>query len=286
MRLIRHKIVGLSLCLAGASLILLPGCPAPTLDPFTAPPPSDTQDNWDPPDGMDLAWSDEFDGPDIDLSAWSYETEATGWSHTWNCEWQRYTDNGTGGPNASINNGVLVIRALKTTGGDGGYTSARLVTKGKRSWKYGVIVARMQLPYGQGMWPAFWLMGNSGAWPANGEIDIMEMIGGGTKDRISHGAVHWENGGHCSTGGEYQNAEPLAADWHYYELNWTPKTITIKFDGQTVHTQDITSTDCDEFRQPNYALLNLAVGGTWPGPPDATTVFPQYMYVDWVRVYQ
>ena len=286
--MVRIRVISVffALCLVFAFSVLLPGCPAPTFEPFTAPPPSDSPDTWVAPAGKSLVWSDEFDGPGIDLSTWSYETEATGWSPTWNGEWQRYTNNGTGGPNASINDGALVIKAEKTCGGDGGYTSARLVTKGKKSWRYGVIVARMQLPCGQGMWPAFWLMGNSGAWPANGEIDVMEMIGGGTNDRISHGAIHWDNNGHCTAGGTYQNAAPLASDWHYYELDWTPTAITVKFDDNVVFTKDISAAEFEEFRQPAYALLNLAVGGTWPGPPDGTTAFPQYMYVDWVRVYQ
>jgi beta-glucanase (GH16 family) len=270
-------------------VILLPGgCstePRPG-EPFTAPPPSSSPDTWTTPSGYSLVWSDEFDAPCIDLSIWSYETEATGWSPTWNGEWQRYTDNGTGDRNASINDGVLVIKAIETTGGDGGYTSARMVTKNKHSLQYGIIVARMQMPYGQGMWPAFWMMGVSGGWPANGEIDILEMIGGGIKDRTVHAALHWENGGHQSAGNEYIHSEKLCADWHYYECEWTPDSIVMWFDRERYFSQDIAAEPFSEFHQPFYMLINLAVGGEWPGPPDGTTVFPQYLYIDWVRVYQ
>jgi beta-glucanase (GH16 family) len=271
------------------------GCPSPPdpLERFTAPPPSGSADTWDPA-GRTLVWSDEFTGPDINLQDWCYETEATGWCHEWNGEWQHYTDNDEGGSNACINNGALVLRALENGGGLEGYTSARLVTKGKRSWRYGTIVARMQLPYGQGMWPAFWLMGNTGAWPANGEIDVMEMIGGntagGTGDRRTYGTIHWAGTNtppdHKSAGGNYLNAASLSADWHYYELEWNATTITIRFDGHDVMSRSIVGAEFDEFRQPFYLLFNLAVGGTWGGYPDGTTVFPQYMYIDWVRVYQ
>ena len=241
-------------------------------EPFTAPAPSATADSWTEPAGYHLAWSDEFDGPDIDLSNWNYETEATGWDPSRNGEWQRYTDNGTGG-------------------GNGGYTSARMVTQGKHSWQYGIIAACMQLPYGKGIWPAFWMMGVAGAWPANGEIDIMEMIGGegnpgGDYDNITRAALHWDNSGHQSVGGTHLMPDKLAADWHYYICEWTATSITIKIDDITVFSQDITSSQFDEFRQPAYILLNLAIGGDWPGPPDSNTVFLQYMYIDWVRVYQ
>ncbi|MBN1697626.1 MAG: glycoside hydrolase family 16 protein [Spirochaetales bacterium] len=272
-------------------IFFLQSCPSEprVREPFTAPPPSTSEDTWSAPDGFTLAWSDEFDGPDIDLSNWSYETQATGWSPSWNGEWQRYTDNGTGDRNASINDGVLVIKAIETSGGDGGYTSARMVTKWKHSWKYGIIAARMQMPYGQGMWPALWMMGVSGGWPACGEIDILEMIGGGTdgiNDRIVHSAMHWDDGGHETNGDDHEHNEKLADDWHYYECVWEEDSVTMRFDGTPVFSQSITAQETSEFHQPFYILLNLAVGGFWPGPPDETTVFPQYLYVDWIRVYQ
>jgi beta-glucanase (GH16 family) len=255
-------------------------------EPFTAPPPSSNTDNWTPPPGYQLVWSDEFDDPEINLNNWSYETEETGWSPTWNSEWQRYTDNGTGDRNASINNGVLVIKGIDTDGGNGGYTSARMVTKNKQSWQYGIIAARMQLPEGQGMWPALWMMGINRGWPACGEIDILEMIGGGAKDQIARAALHWDNGGHQTIGNTRTMPEKLSADWHYYECVWTATSITIKIDGNEYFTKDISDGQFEEFRQPFYLLLNLAIGGEWPGPPSSSTEFPAYMYIDWVRVYQ
>lgn len=261
--------------------------PDADFEPFIAPSPSSAADTFVAPAGQSLIWADEFDGEGINLDNWSYETEQNGtWSHSWNNEWQRYTDNDTGGPNASINDGVLVIRALKTNGGDGGYTSARLVTKGKHSWRYGTIVARMQLPYGQGIWPAFWMLGDYGEWPANGEIDIMEMIGGEIHDNTTHATIHWLDGTQISAGDSYVHDTKLADDWHYYKLTWTENSMTFWFDDVVVFTGDISSPAMSEFHQPFYLLLNLAVGGGWPGPPDVTTEFPQHLYVDWVRVYQ
>ncbi|MBN1647831.1 MAG: glycoside hydrolase family 16 protein [Spirochaetales bacterium] len=256
-------------------------------EPFTAPPPSGSSDTWTDPAGYTLVWSDEFTDPAINLENWSYETEDTGWSPSWNGEWQRYTENGTGDRNACINDGVLVIKGIETTGGNGGYTSARMVTKDLHSWQYGIIAARLQLPYGQGMWPAFWILGNNGSWPANGEIDIMEMIGGADqRDYTTHAAVHWDDNGLTSASDELVMPEKLCDDWHYYECEWTASSILIRIDGTTVLTQDITTAAMSEFHQPAYILLNLAIGGTWPGPPDETSEFPQYMYIDWVRVYQ
>lgn len=252
---------------------------------FFAPVPSNTFDTYTPPVGYSLVWSDEFLGNDINLSNWAYETENTGWSHTWNHEWQRYTDNATGSANACINNGVLVLKAVKSGDGDGGYTSARMVTKGLHSWQYGRIAARIQVPSGQGIWPAFWLIGNEGVWPGCGEIDIMEMIGG-VLDDTTHASIHWENGGHQYHHEQYTSPTKLSADWHYYEAEWTSSNVTVYFDGIQYFTHHITGPEYTELRQNAYLLLNFAIGGDWPGYPDSTTVFPQYMYVDWVRVYQ
>ncbi|MCX7820389.1 MAG: glycoside hydrolase family 16 protein, partial [Brevinematales bacterium] len=126
--------------------------------------PSTDNDNYSPGSGYTLLWSDEFNDNAIDLNKWSYETKATGWSQSWNNELQDYTDNGTGGPNAFITNGILVIKAIKVNNNNtyDSYTSARMVTKGKKYWKYGKVVARIALPYGKGVWPAFWMLGNSG----------------------------------------------------------------------------------------------------------------------------
>ena len=246
--------------------------------------PSTNGGTFNPGPGYTLVWSDEFNGDSIDTSVWSYETEATGWSHYWNNELQHYTDNGRGGPNAFVTNGMLVIKAIKVNDNNtfDSYTSARMVTKGKKSWQYGVIAARIALPYGKGIWPAFWMLGNNETWPACGEIDIMEQIGN-PSNRV-HATLHWYDGGHKYYGTSTNIQNPL--EFHIYHAEWTRTYIKIGVDGNFYFNMDITGPAVTEFHQPFYILLNLAVGGNWPGKPDSTTKFPQYMFVDWVRVYQ
>jgi len=256
----------------------------------------------EPPRYNDLYWSDEFNGPGIDLTTWNYETEENGWSHTWNKELQRYVDDGKGGENAFVRDGCLVIRALKVNDANeyGSYTSARLTTKGTREFQYGRISARMKLPYGQGVWPAFWMLGSSTAghtWPKCGEIDIMELVGGsgGKKsDRTVHGTLHGEGySGDKGITGHYQLAagKKFADAFHVFEIEWDEKGITWFVDGTRYNR--ILKTDISrikgaawDFDHPFYILVNLAIGGGWPGKPDGTTIFPQYLYVDWIRVYR
>lgn len=251
--------------------------------------PSTNGDSYTQPSGYNLVWSDEFNSNIIDLNNWNYDTGAWGWG---NNEWENYTYNGTGGNNAFVTNGVLVIKAIKTTGGLGGYTSARMKTQEKKWWRYGVIVARLILPFGKGIWPAFWMLGTNITtvnWPKCGEIDIMEMIGGSTiNESTTYGTLHWgENpsNGHLYEGSSFKNNETLSGNWHYYEAEWNPSNITIRFDGNTVFSKDVSSLS-NYFDHPFFIILNIAVGGNWPGYPDSTTIFPQYMFADWVRVYQ
>ncbi|MDA3899636.1 MAG: glycoside hydrolase family 16 protein [Spirochaetes bacterium] len=233
-----------------------------------------------------LIWSDEFDGTEIDTSVWSYETTATGWSQSWNQEWQLYTNNGTGGKNAYIKDGVLVIQANMTssTHQQSAYTSARMVTANNRSFKYVKVAARMALPYGSGIWPAFWMLGESRQWPASGEIDVMEMIGGSGHDNQVHATLHWDDGGHKYKGSKTEIENP--AQFHIYELEWDSEKIRIGVDGNFYFSMDITDDSLSEFHQPFYLLLNLAVGGEWGGYPDNSTIFPQYFMIDWIRVYE
>jgi|GEM_PF-5207839 len=152
-----------------------------------------------------LVWADEFNGSRIDLSSWSYETTRTGWDHAWNSELQDYRDDGTGGDNAFVREGCLVIKAIRVNDANqyGSYTSARLTTKKRHIFQYGRITARMKLPVGQGSWPAFWMIGDdidSASWPRCGEIDIMELAGGlhdhngifpdSRNDWTIHGTLH------------------------------------------------------------------------------------------------
>ena len=261
--------------------------------PYT-PQPSTNQDTWVPGTGWSLAWADEFNIGGISASNWSHQVLPAG---TFNNEWQRYTDsiensyvfnNGT--------NGYLLIRAVYEGGGlfSDNFTSARLITVNKQDFLYGKIAARIQLPYGQGLWPAFWMLGTNinetggdTPWPACGEIDIMEMIGGGAgRDDTSWGAIHWDNSGHVySSTSRTLPSGILADDFHVFEIEWDSTNIVWKVDGNTFFTKDITPSHMSEFHKRFYIILNVAVGGIWPEYPNTSTVFPQYMYVDWVRVY-
>jgi beta-glucanase (GH16 family) len=244
-------------------------------------------DTWKAGPGWKLVWSDEFNGTALNLKNWKHETGNHGWG---NNELETYTDSPE---NASVRNGKLTIKAIKT---EKGYTSARIKTQGLQSWKYGKIAARMRLPYGQGIWPAFWMMGDNIeeiGWPKAGEIDIMEMIGGGKgRDDTTHGTLHWEaNGKHASHGGSKQlpDGHIFHQDFHIFEIEWDANDIAWKLDSKEYFKTSVNTAaypTMGAFHQPFFILLNLAVGGNWPGNPNETTVFPQTMEVDWVRVYQ
>jgi len=231
-------------------------------------------------------WADEFDGPNINTSYWGYDLGCSGWG---NNEWENYTNSSN---NAFIENGNLVIQAINTGGGNCGYTSARLKTQGKVHFIYGRIEARIKMPYGQGIWPAFWMLGeniSTVGWPACGEIDIMEMVGGGAgRDNVCVGTAHWDNGGHQYNGNSISVPWPekLADNYHIYAVEWDATSIKWFFDGTQYHTVNIGSGMEEFVGRDFFILLNLAVGGNWPGYPDASTVFPQRMYVDYVRWYQ
>jgi GH18 family chitinase len=238
-----------------------------------------------------LVWSDEFNGPSIDTTNWNFETGCTGWG---NSEYENYTNNAA---NSYTQGGDLVIKAvdLGTGGGNCGYTSARMTTRGKRHFTYGKIEARIKCPYGQGIWPAFWMLGSdidTISWPACGEIDILEMIGGGSgRDNVCFGTAHWDNGGNQSAGGQHSIVWPakLSDDYHIYDIEWDAVSIKFFMDGVNYSTVNTTAAGMEEFQGKYFfILLNVAVGGpgSWPGAPDGTTVFPQMMNVDYVRWYQ
>ena len=233
---------------------------------------------------FDLVWSDEFDGPDIDMNNWTHEIGGHGWG---NSEWQYYTDRPD---NSYIQDGLLVIKAQEENFGGKNYTSARMISRGKEFWQYGKVEARLKVPTGQGLWPAFWMMGeNIGevGWPACGEIDIMEFIGGAGREHEAYGTAHWEQNGHASYGGVYRlSSGTFPDDFHIFSIIWSPTSIEWYIDGKRYHVIDIRGAGLSEFHQDFFILLNVAVGGNWPGYPDATTTFPQTMEVDYVRVYQ
>lgn len=185
-------------------------------------------------------------------------------------------------------NGHLVIEAHQTPSG---YTSARVVTQGKLAMQYGTVSARIKFPQGQGIWPAFWLLGTDYdrvGWPHSGEIDVMEIINtGGTYHVTLHGprgnTDYFGGDQVVGTSGSIPN---LADDFHRYWLNWLPDHITIGVDDQTLGSFTPASLPPGAewvFNKPMFAIMNLAVGGPWPGPPDASTQFPASMVVDWFR---
>jgi GH18 family chitinase/beta-glucanase (GH16 family) len=234
-----------------------------------------------------LVWSDEFNGPSIDAANWNYETGCSGWG---NNELENYTN---AAANSYIQGGNLVISAINTGGGSCGYTSARMTTKGKVHFTYGRIEARIQCPYSQGLWPAFWMLGSdidTVPWPGCGEIDILEMIGGGTgRDNVCYGTAHWDNGGHQQSGGNTSVVWParLSDAYHVYAIEWDAVSIKWFFDGVQYYSLNTTAAGMEEFQAKDFfIILNVAVGGTWPGNPDGTSVFPQVMNVDYVRWYQ
>ncbi len=234
-----------------------------------------------------LIWADEFNGTTLDGSSWNVEVNNYG---GWNNELQYYTDRPE---NVRVESGNLVIEGRSENYLNRNYTSARLNSNGKRSWQYGKIEARMKLPYGNGMWPAFWMMGNTGSWPANGEIDIMEMVGGNgcndCADNLTYGNHHWQGTNGLQSAGTVSPAlvPGIYHDaFHVFSIEWDAVQINWFIDGLQFYSSNITATSKSEFHQPFYILLNLAIGGNWPGSPDASTVFPQQLLVDYVRVYQ
>ncbi|HXM34898.1 MAG TPA: glycoside hydrolase family 16 protein [Pyrinomonadaceae bacterium] len=241
-----------------------------------------------------LVWSDEFNGPEgsaVDPSKWTAEVGP--WPY--NNELEYYTARPD---NAYHSGGSLVIKAIKEryTGSDNvtrDYTSARLITKNKFSATYGRFEARIKIPYGQGIWPAFWMLGSnidSVSWPNCGEVDIMENIG--KEPSIVHGTIHGPGySGASGIGSSYSTPsnQRFADTFHTFAVEWEPNVIRFYCDGILYKTRtpaDLPQGQTWVFNQPFFIILNLAVGGYWPGNPDGTTVFPQIMQVDYVRVYQ
>lgn len=237
-------------------------------------------------------FTQNFDGPKgqaPDPAIWGRDLGGGGFG---NNELESYTD---GNANAFLDgDGHLVIEARKepTKGKDGiarDYSSARLKTKGKFEQRYGKIEARMKLPKGQGIWPAFWMLGSDidrAGWPKCGEIDILEFIG--REPKTVFGTLHGP-GYSGSNGIQGKTTSPDLSDaFHTYGIEWAPGKIVWTFDGKPFHTVEAKDVGAKgwPFEQPFFVILNLAVGGGWPGYPDATTTFPQRLVVDWVRAYK
>jgi len=238
--------------------------------------------------GYNLAWSDEFSAPALNASDWNQEmgNGSGGWG---NNELEYYTSNLK---NSFLSDGKLIIEARKENAGGLSYTSARLTTQNKKSFKFGRIDIRAKLPVAKGMWPALWMLGNtisSAGWPACGETDIMELIG--TYPSRVTGTAHWKNasGAHASKGADYNlSAGNFSQQFHVFSLIWKKDQMQWLIDDQpycTVNATDVGAANYP-FNAEQFFILNVAVGGNWPGSPDSSTAFPQRMFVDYVRVFQ
>lgn len=242
-----------------------------------------------------VTWSDDFTGPAgaaPDGSKWRYDTGGSGWG---NNELEYYT---TSTRNAALDgNGNLVITARKENPagyscwyGSCQYTSARLLTNGTFSQAYGRFEARIKIPRGQGLWPAFWMLGSDIAtnpWPNSGEIDIMENVG--NQPSTVYGTLHgpgYSGGNGLGGSTSLPNGQALADAFHTYTVDWAPDSITWYLDGVAYSRKTPADAGSNRwvFDHPFFMIMNVAVGGNWPGSPDASTTLPQTMTIDYVRV--
>ncbi len=266
--------------------------PAPTPKPAPAAPAAAQQpaaaERWK------TIFSDDFNGPDgalPDPKKWVFDNGGWGWG---NKEREYYLN---GPKNAFQAGGLLHLVALKggvdkldCWYGSCEYSSARIKTKGKFAFTYGKVSARIKIPKGQGIWPAFWMLGaniDSRNWPGCGEIDVMEVIG--REPRLSHGTIHGP--GYAGAKGPSATWSPaqgeVGDDFHVFALDWEPNRLRFSVDGQLFATRtpaDIPEDETWVFDHDFFLLLTVAVGGGWPGDPDSSTPFPAEMLVDWVRV--
>ena len=233
-----------------------------------------------PPGGYRLVWSDEFEGNSIDGSKWGYDIGGGGWG---NNEYEYYTNRGE---NSYVSGGKLHIRAMRESYEGKQYTSARMLTKGKFEFQYGYIEASISLPRGTGIWPAFWMLGNNidqVSWPACGEIDIIEAIN--TENKI-YSTCHWDSNGHAEYGKSTGTFD--ITQFHTYYLYWDREYIRAGVDGNQhyeILIKDNTG-NTGAFHRKFFFILNVAVGGNWPGFDIDNNQFPTEMQVDYIRVYQ
>lgn len=227
--------------------------------------------------GYQLVWSDEFNGNSVDTTNWNFEIGGEGWG---NHEQEYYQPQ-----NAKVSDGNLIIEGRKENMQSNHYTSSRMTTKGKREFLYGKIEARIKIPVGQGFWPAFWMLGaniDTVNWPACGEIDIMEHI---NTDSLLYGTLHWDNNGHVQKG---DTLVYTPSDYHVYGIEWDSTSIRWYLDGKKYHEVSILNgvNSTSEFHKPAFILLNVALGGDWPGQKIDDAKLPARMIVDYVRVYK
>jgi beta-glucanase (GH16 family) len=240
--------------------------------------------------GYALAWADEFNGTTLNLTDWSFENgdgcpSICGWG---NNELEYYTSRPE---NLFFQDGKMIIEARKENFSGKNYTSSKILTRGKKIFKYGRFDIRAKLPKGKGIWPAFWLLPQSnvfGGWPKSGEIDLMEMIG--HEANRSYGTLHFGPGpGSTQLGRNYTLPSGVFNDeFHVFSLEWKENQIKWFIDGNlfSTYTNADVGSNTWPFNEDFFMIMNLAVGGNWPGNPDATTYLPQWLIVDYIRVYQ
>ena len=278
--------------LAALGLLVLSACTAPAPPPATDSGPDDDASSYP---GKALYWSDEFEGETLDTTYWNYlyGTGYGGNDNGWgNNELQYYR-----AENTTIEDGALVITARRENFEDRKYTSSRLTTDDKREFAFGRWDVRARLPIGRGIWPAIWMLGadfpEGTGWPMCGEIDIMEYLG--HRPTTVFGTVHYgsgfgENYRYRGDSTELKGTRPLTDAFHLFSIDWRRDTIDWLVDNERFAR--FTAADAAAsgqpypFNDPHYLLLNLAVGGDWPGNPDETTQFPQRLEVDYVRLYR
>ncbi|MFT6808100.1 MAG: beta-glucanase (GH16 family) [Saprospiraceae bacterium] len=238
--------------------------------------------------GYSKVWGDEYEGNEIDMSSYNFESgdgcpNLCGWG---NNELQLYTSDPK---NVKQENGKLILTAIKESLNT--YSSARMTTKGKKSFRHGRIDIRAKLPFGEGLWPALWMLGeniDNVGWPSCGEIDIMELVGG--EPDLLLGTAHWGTSPGPSTfvTGRKKEQEIFNNAFHVFSLDWTDREMNWYLDEKKFHTinYSLLSGQANPFNSEFFFIFNIAVGGNLPGPPDATTMFPQQMEIDYIRVFQ
>lgn len=268
MKAFARTVIGL--CLLSSFLITFTSCSTSAEKEIALAPGNDSSH-------YEMVWSDEFSRNAIDTASWNFETGGHGWG---NHEQEYYQ-----AANATVSDGSLVITAKSEDVETSHYTSARMTTKGKHEFLYGRIEARIKIPVGRGLWPAFWMLGaniDSVGWPACGETDIMEHI---NADSLMYGTLHWDNNGHVQNG-DTLSSTPSA--YHVYSIEWNTASIRWFIDSIQYHEVDIknSTNSTDEFHKPFYILLNFAIGGDWPGQVIDESKVPARMDIDYVRVYR
>ena len=231
-----------------------------------------------------LVWSDEFDGTTLNLDNWTYELgdgcpNLCGWG---NNELQEYTVD-----NHRLEDGMLIISAKK--GSNSNYTSTRIKTKGKQEFQYGRIEARVKVPSGAGMWPAFWALGNdieTNSWPNCGEIDIVEYVGKNPGQIFT--SVHTPSSYGNTVNSMITNVPNVEEDFHNYAVEWNENFIDFFFDDTRVYTYSVQTKNQNTwpFNKPFFLIINLAIGGNFGGPVANNIQFPREFIIDYVRVYQ